>query len=194
MVAFCLLFTACTDSKTPLSDPHKSKADERLTGVWRFRGDGGEMNYYHFGRVGEKLPAAVMRVASIQHMPDGKMEQSDLLIFPSTIGGKTYLNASDGTDNQLKLLEEKGWTPATVNAYLILRYQVAGDKLTIQWIDGEAKKRAVEGGKIKGVIEKDRDGNTRVQFTDTTENLAKFVAEAGDDLFAKDMLRLERVK
>jgi hypothetical protein len=33
-----------------------------------------------------------------------------------------------------------------------------------------------------------------VLFTDTTENLAKFVAEAGDGLFSKDALRLERVK
>ena len=56
------------------------------------------------------------------------------------------------------------------------------------------KKRAVEAGKIKGVIEKDQDGNPRASFTDTTENLAKFVAEAGDGLFSTDMLRLERVK
>ena len=61
-------------------------------------------------------------------------------------------------------------------------------------MDGEAKKRAVDAGKIKGVIEKDQDGNTRVHFTDTTENLAKFVADSGDSLFSKDVLRLERVK
>ena len=53
MAAVSLLLTSCFDSKVPLSDPHKSKADDRLTGVWRFRGDSGEMNYYHFGRVGE---------------------------------------------------------------------------------------------------------------------------------------------
>lgn len=81
-----------------------------------------------------------------------------------------------------------------VNAYLILRYQVTGDRLTIQWMDGDAKKRAVEAGKIKGKIEKDQDGNARAMFTDTTENLAKLVAEAGDDLFSKDVLKLERVK
>ena len=66
--------------------------------------------------------------------------------------------------------------------------------LTLQLIDQEAKKRAVEAGKIKGMTEKDKDGNPRVHFTDTTENLAKFVAEAGDGLFSKDVLRLERVK
>jgi hypothetical protein len=37
-------------------------------------------------------------------------------------------------------------------------------------------------------------GNARAMFTDTTENLAKFVAEAGDDLFSKDVLKLQRVK
>jgi len=66
--------------------------------------------------------------------------------------------------------------------------------LTLQWIDGDAKKRAIEAGKIKGAIEKDQDGNTRFHFTDTTENLARFVAESGDTLFSKDALRLERVK
>ena len=71
---------------------------------------------------------------------------------------------------------------------------VTGNALTVQWMDGEAKKRAVEAGKIKGKIEKDQDGNARAMFTDTTENLAKFVAEAGDDLFSKDVLKLQRVK
>jgi hypothetical protein len=118
----------------------------------------------------------------------------ELLLFPTTIGDKTYLNVSDGKDAQVKLLEDKGWTAETVNAYLILRYQVTGDRLTVQWMDGEAKKRAVEAGKIKGKIEKDQDGNARAMFTDTTENLAKFIAEAGDDLFSKDVLKLERVK
>jgi len=116
MAAVSLLLTSCFDSKVPLSDPHKSKADDRLAGVWRFRGDGGETNYYHIGRVGEKLPASIVRVVSIQHLPDGKMQQSELLVFPTTIGGKTYLN------------------------------------------------------------------------------VAKFVAQAGDTLFSKDVLRLERVK
>lgn len=78
--------------------------------------------------------------------------------------------------------------------YSIFRCQVAGDTLTVQWMDGDAKKRAIEAGKIKGKIEKDQDGNDRAHFTDTTENLTKFIAKAGDDLFSKDVLKLERVK
>lgn len=195
LIAACsLLLTSCFDTRNPLSDPQKSKADERLSGAWRFRGENGEMNYYHIGHAGEKLPASVMRVFFVQHRTDGTMQSGELLIFPTSIGDKMYLNAAEANPSQLALLEEKGWTDEAINKYLILRYQITGDVLTLQLIDQEAKKRAVEAGKIKGMSEKDQDGNIRVHFTDTTENFAKFVAEAGDDLFSKDVLRLERVK
>ena len=95
VAAFSLLLTSCFDTKNPLSDPQKSKADDRLAGVWRFRGDGGEMNYYHIGHVGEKFPASVMQVVFVQHMTDGRVESDKLLIFPTTIGGKTYLNVAE---------------------------------------------------------------------------------------------------
>jgi hypothetical protein len=189
VAAFSLLLTSCFDTKNPLSDPQKSKPDDRLSGVWRFRGDGGEMNYYHIGHVAAKLPASVMQVIFVQHMTDGSIESDKLLIFPTTIGDKTYLNVAEATPSLLTQLEEKGWTNEAVNSYLILRYQITGDTLTIQWIDRDAKKRAVEAGKIKGTVEKDQG-----HFVDTTENHAKFVADAGDSLFSKDVLRLERVK
>ena len=194
MAAACLLFTSCADSTVPLSDPGKSKADERLAGVWRVRNDDGSVNDYRFAPAGDKLPASVMRVTGSSRKPDGTTEQIEpLLLFPTTLGDKTYLNVTDGTEPKVNLLE-KGWTAETVNTYLILRYQVTGDTLAIQWMDGDAKKRAVEAGKIKGKIKKDQDGNVRVHFTDTTENLTKFITAAGDDLFSKDVLKLERVK
>ena len=129
VAAVSLLLMSCIESENPLSDPQKSKPDDRLTGVWRFRGDSGEMNYYHIGHVGEKLPASVMQVIFVQHMTDGRMGSRDLLAFPTTIGDKNYLNVADIDTAQVKLLEEKELTN-----------------------------------------------------------------EAGDDLFSKDVLRLERVK
>ncbi|MHB0955021.1 MAG: hypothetical protein ACYC0X_01445 [Pirellulaceae bacterium] len=194
VAAFTLLLTSCFDSKVPLSEPQNSKPDDRLTGVWRFQGEGGELNYYHFGRIAENLPASLMRVVNAQHTPDGKIQSAELLVFPTTIGDKSYLNVAELKSSQLQPLEEKGWTDDAFNEYLILRYQIKGDVLMLQLIDQEAKKRAVEGKKIKGTIERDTDGNMRAHFTDTTENLAKFVAEAGDDIFSKNVLRLEKVK
>jgi hypothetical protein len=135
-------------------------------------------------------------VTGSSRKPDGTTEQSGpVLVFPTTIDEKTYLNVTEGTESKVKLVEEKGWTAETVNSYLIYRYQVTGDVLTVRGIDGNAKKRAIDVGKIKGKVEKYQQGsNTKVYFTDTTENLVKFMIDAGDDLFSKDVVRLERVK
>ena len=155
MAAFCLLFTSC-DSKVPLSDPNTSKADQRLTGAWRIRGETGEVS---FAPAGGKFPASVVRVAGSSRKPDGTTKQLDsLLLFPTSIGGKNYLNVptvvggkgylnSDNRDEQMKLLEEKGWTPETVSFYIFLRYQVTEDTLTLQEIDGGAKRRAIQAEK-----------------------------------------------
>ena len=53
MAATCLLFTSCIDSNVPLSDPNKSKADERLAGNWQLRNDDGSVNSYRFALAGE---------------------------------------------------------------------------------------------------------------------------------------------
>lgn len=195
LAVLCLLLTSCFDSTVPLSEPDKSEVDERLAGVWRVEGKKGEVNYYHIGRFGDSLPESVMRVVGVTHTKDGKIRSAgELLIFPTTIEGKSFLNVTGGQDQRIKLVAEQGWTPETVATYLIFRYQVTGDSLTVQGIDRAAKQRAIEGGKIKGVIEKRDHGFTKVVFTDTTENLARFVAENSDDLFSKEVVRLERVK
>ena len=95
MAAFCLLFTSCFDSKVPLSDPTESKADQRLIGVWRLRSNDGAVSYHHFGRVRGKLPASVMRMTWISHKTDGTIEQDEFLVFPTTIGDKTYLSVTE---------------------------------------------------------------------------------------------------
>ena len=184
----CLLLVGCDDSKTPLSDPAASKPDERLVGVWRFQGEHGQVTYYHIGHVGEKLPEGVMGVVGVTHR-EKKMERPfELLLFPTTLDGKTYLNVTGGKEEQIKLIEEKGWK--AVDSYFIFKYKVEGDKLLVWVMDGDAKKGAIESGKIKGVIEK----NKPAKFTDTTENLARFVAQPGDTLFPNQPIRLGRVK
>lgn len=192
-VAF-LLFAGCDDSKNPLSDPQKSKPDTRLTGVWRLRGDGGEVTYYHIGTMGDKVPASLMRVMLVTHSKNGELHPpGEMLLFPTTLGAKTYLNLAEANEQQFKLLEEEGWNPKTVGAYLLPKYRVEKNTLLVWPVDWDAKKAAIQAGKVKGVVEK-RDSGDKVMFTDTTENLARFIAEAGDSLFAKEPLRLERVK
>jgi hypothetical protein len=187
IVAAVLLLAGCGDSKNPLSDPQTSKPDERLSGVWQWTGKDGQVTYYHVGCASEKLPKGTMRVAHVQH-EKGRIESpGEFLMFPTILGEKTYLNVAAVKGQQVKLVEEKGWK--AVDSYMILKYQVDGDQLSVWAMDADAKKRAIDGGKVEGVIEK----NKPIKFTDTTENVARFVAEAGDSLFSKKPERLERV-
>lgn len=185
-VAVCLCASGC-DSKNPLSDPQTSKADERLAGVWRDRNDD---TYYHVGHAGEKFPACMMRVVSIKHNKGEVEPPGEFLIFPTVLGNKTYLNVVVGKDDKLvKSLDEKGWKAVEVESYTLYQYKFDGEKVLVYRIDGEAKEKAIKDGKVKGTAE-----NNSYRFTDTTQNLARFVQEAGDSLWnTKDPGHLERV-
>jgi hypothetical protein len=190
-----LLLAGCDDSKNPLSSPQASKPDAKLAGLWRLKDKDGNVTYYHIGVLGGKAPASVMRVVNVQHLKDGSLQEpGEFFVFPTVLGDSTYLNMG-GDQPKLKLLEEKGWTADGIDSYFILKFRIEGDTLVLRTMDREAKRKAIEGQKVKGVIETPAGpGPERIQFTDTTENLARFVSGAGDSLFSKEPLRLERVK
>ncbi len=192
LLTVCLLASGCDDSTSPLSDPQKSKPDARLAGLWRERDKDGNVTYYHVGTTGNKLPRGVMGVVQVTHLNSGDIQTPGgrLLVFPTVLGDKTYLNMTDGDQQQI---QKKGWK--SVKSYFLLKYKVEGDKLVVWRMEEDAKRQAIKAGKIKGLIEEKKDKvNTRVVFTDTTENLARFVAQAGDGLWdTKEPLQLERV-
>ena len=186
-VAACLVASGC-DSKNPLSDPLTSKADERLPGVWLNRGGDGDV-YYHVGHAGDKFPACMMRVVGIKHSKGNVEPAGEFLIFPTVLGDKNYLNVVIGRDDKLvKSLDEKGWKAADVDNYTLYRYKFDGDKLVVYGIDAEAKTKAIKSGKVTGTVE-----NNSAKFTDTTENVARLVMEAGDSLWTKEPGQLERM-
>jgi len=188
--AAILLAAGCDDSKNPLSNPQTSKADERLVGLWRERSDEGEI-YYHIGHAGKNFPSGIMRAVSVEHSK-GQVEQpEEYLLFPTVVEGKTYLNVViDGDKKQVRRLNDKGWKADLVDSYTFLRYQEDGDKLTAWVIDEDAKQKAIRGGKIKGV----EQANRPARFTDTIDNLVRFVAGAGDSLWnTKEPAHFERV-
>jgi hypothetical protein len=193
-LALCLMLTGCPDSKNPLSDLTTSKPDERLFGVWQHRWDNsGNVTYYHVGSVGKELPSGVIRVVGLAHSSNGHVRSpGEYLGFSTTLGGKTYLNLIL-SEQEAKLSEEKGLKADAIVGYSLFKYQIDGDKMKVWMMDAYAKRQAIETGKIKGVIEKGEQENHTVVFTDTTENIARYVAEAGDSLFSKEPLRLERV-
>ena len=191
-----LLCSSCDDSKTPLSDPQQSKPDAGLVGTWRFREKSGQVLYYHIGRIPGKLPQSVMRLIGINFSKENNLESpAEMLLFPTQIGDRRYLNAAGVEDpEKLKAMEEKGFNPPDIGGYWLLAYRLEKDAMTVWPMDAAAKKRAIEAGKVKGQISKGESGYETVRFTDSSENLARFVAEAGDSLFVKEPLHLERIK
>ena len=186
----CLLITGCGDSTVPLSDASKASPDKRLIGLWQHRHQNG-VTYYHVGRLGGKAPEGVMRVVIVSHPNSCELQEPhQLLAFRSDVGGHSYLNIASVTPEQLASILKEGWRAGLLDSYFLLRYRVDGDALLVWTMNNKAKRKAIEGGKIKGEIK----DTTFIEFTDTTENLAQFVAATGDELFSKDVVRLERVK
>ena len=192
IVLAVLLLVGCEDSKNPLSDPTTSKPDERLLGVWRVGVSQGADVYYHIGHAGKEFPKGVLRVVEVTHS-EGNVDTVECLAFPTTLDGKTYLNFVDD-EKQVKLMDEKGWKAGVVKSYTFVKYQLDGDTLEVWLIDEAAKEQAIKSGKVKGV----NPWNSVASFTDTTENVGRFITDAGDSMWeTKERLgdtgQLERV-
>lgn len=187
LVCVALLFLpGCEDTKNPLSDPKQSKPDEGLVGLWR----GDDKVYYHVGHAGKMFPKGWLRVVAVPQNETDVDPPSEYLVFPTRLGDKTYLNMVND-EELVKRLDEDGWTTDAVDCYTLWKYKLDGGKLVMWIMDEEPKEHAIKSGKIKGAIEE----NKLARFTDTTENVARFVTEAGDGLWnTKEPGRFERVE
>ena len=191
-VAVCLLLASCEDSNSPLSDPEKATPEAKLSGIWRGRAKNGDVTYYHVGRAGGKLPEGVMRVVGLTHSKDGKLRRPalEMLAFSTRIDDNSYLNVTILSSEQAASLSKSGWRAGAVKVYWIIKYQLQGDTLVLQFMDRDAKRQAIEAGKIKGIVE----GHKAV-ITETTEGFRRFIAAGdGKDLFSKKVVKLERVE
>lgn len=190
MALVCLLLSSCEDSKNPLSDPEKAAPDAEFVGVWRSANDG-SADYYHVAAAGGKLPAGVLRMISVSHAKNGVLARpGEMLAFSTILGEDRYLNVASIDDKELDQFEKAGWKPELVKGYFIIKYQVQGDTLKLWTMERDARRKAIESGKIKGTIDK-----KTVLFTDTTENLAALLASPdGISLFDKEASTCERVK
>lgn len=195
----CLLLASCVDSDNPLSDPKQAAVDPGLLGVWRVKEKDGEVTYYHVGQAGKNFPAGMLRVKAIKHEENSVLphpDNSDLLAFSTTLGNNHYLNVTGLGADQIETMGDSPWEPTMADGYFLFKYEIHADKLTIAGMDAQQKKAAIKAGKIKGTTE-----DNKVLITDTTDNLARFIAAADQDkLFptkeasGESIPMLERVK
>jgi hypothetical protein len=192
----CLLMTSC-DSKEPISDPQTANIDPALLGVWRTTNKDGSVEYQQVGRAGGKLSEGILRTIGVNHRKDRSLsDPEDFLFFCSEVGKSRFLNViMTNQEKDIDKLQESGWNAKFVGGYWFAKYEVQGDTLTVWGVDDNAKRRAIEKGTIKGKIEKDKNGNESVYFTDSSKNLAIFLASPGGaKLFDKEPIRYRRVK
>jgi hypothetical protein len=201
IAVFGVMFAGCMAiSDQPLSDPAKSAVDEKLFGFWLVKDDGRGRDVWVFGRapaVGKNDPPGLMRMASVRISPKDEVDEpGSMLIFPSQIGGNSYFNV---IDEKMFNASTKNWHTAKL-AYLLAKYRVTGDRLEIWSGNYSRVGAAIDKGLVKGEVTREKDGKVKTaKLTDTTENLAKFLQNGGDEaLFGGDpsfvltRVRLER--
>ena len=136
-----------------------------------------------------------MRIVTVNHCKGYVAPAAgEVFAFATAIGGKNYLNVVMLDKEAVQRLDENGGKLAdSVDGYKLLKYQIDGDKLLIWQMDEGAEAQAIKAGKVKGV--KGDGPENPAKITDSTENVARFVAAAGDSLWQKkEMMRLERIK
>ena len=178
--AASLLLAGCLpESNNPLSTPANSTIDSRLEGIYAQRREknddelGGWHFHYHGAKAGpngQPHTTPWLEVLSVSHVKDGGLKGDAYRALTTHIGVHDYLSFFE-----LGAGADKG--KATL--YSFARYEVnwAGD-LRVWMANSEAFAQAINSGKLRGTVKHQKTGDD-VMLTDSTENLAAFVA-AGD--------------
>jgi hypothetical protein len=190
------LLPACIPyATTPLSDPDKAKLDERLCGRWSHTNTDGETSTWTIGKPKrDGAPAGLMVAVSVWCDKNHEVDFGDACFFPTVLGDHSYMNVIKFDD--VERMEARKWDMAKVTRYTFVRYRVEGDTLTIWLMDDKPVAEAIQAGRLKGTVEKEKKsfGKT-VTITDTTDNLIRFVKAEAKALFPdEDRMVLTRIK
>jgi hypothetical protein len=178
--AAILLFAGgLPESKNPLSTPANSTIDSRLEGIFvqRREKSDDELGGWHFhyhgfkaGPNGQPRATPWLEVLSVAHVKDGGLKGDAYRALTTRIGVHDYMSFFE-----LGSGADKG----RATLYSFARYEVswAGD-LRVWMANSEAFAQAIKSGKLHGTVKREKMADD-IMLTDSTENLAAFVA-AGD--------------
>jgi hypothetical protein len=178
LVAFLLATcSSCIESTNPASSPDTASVDKRLIGFWVDTD-----NKQHWIAIGKnnlpKTPKGVMTGVSAELTKDGAFDGGPITFFVTKLGSNTYANVPQAQNGEMML--------EGVKSYSIIKYTVTDDVLTMILADDRFVKKEVEAGRIKGMS---------ATITDSTENLATWIAVNDERLFpSKDVLKFNRLK
>lgn len=204
--SLAVALSSCVESENPLSDPDRSVPDPEIYGTW-VRQNGGFTEILMIGRAGEvtqykdDVPAGLMRSISIATGSEGFVAESENnTFFVSTFRRDRYLNIIPypGGDVFDRSGNKKVWDKHRIRSYVLQKYQVTADKLTVWSGDQKIVARVIEGGTLKGTVTRDQDKRdkpvTSARLTDTTAHLAKYIENGGGAVLFPDSKKIEYVR
>ena len=208
-VALLLCVTSCVESRSPLSNPSTCTPDEDIIGLWVSENQDGSRRVVLVGKkntmdlVGS--PNGIMCMGYADFDKNGHLISTEATntFFVSTIGTEKFMNrfklgeaTKQITTPDKKVV--KVWNPEGVKEYTLFKYEATKDKLVI-W-RGDPNQRAlatlIDNGKLLGSVTWDdkKEYPTKLELTDSTEGLTKFLLGGGSAQLFPDKVRLPDTK
>lgn len=184
-----LALTACWPiSVNPIKGTGATLADPKLAGVWEGRfgdpdekGDG--TTFIHFLPKADEGYGAL----TIKHGADSESGWASYAITTAEVKGTSYMNV------RLLSSDDKAGDPTFAQFFTFVRYEVSDTTLDIFTIDEAKVIAAIEGGKLKGEVEK-RQFTTDVKITAESAEIDAFLAASDPKtLFSEHLVHVTRL-
>lgn len=171
---------------SPLSDPEKARPDERLCGMWKATERDEFSSYSAFlfiGKVGRQgVPAGIMEAMAMETDANKSVRDMSLYFFTTSAADDRYANFF--LEEAINPDKTPAWNKKNMRSFVLYKYKVEEDKLTIWGMNDDGVEDAVRSGQVKGKIE---EGNTKTVTLTDGEDLLRYLKGGGDKkLFKED--------
>ncbi|MGM0442342.1 MAG: hypothetical protein ACQEQC_07975 [Elusimicrobiota bacterium] len=191
IIMVSLLLGGCVDSEKPVISLLEAEPAGELLGFWKANWGRKQDIYFQIGEAGGEFPENTLRVEMITRKDDGTLDlQSEVMVFAAgTVGNLSLLNGTPVGRDLFKDIFENGWQPDTSNNYMIFKYAVDEDEVSLYFMENKLKRELIKSGKIEGEIV---DGNSKI--TVSSEKLKEFLKTGdGRDVFSEEPLKMTRL-
>lgn len=173
ILTMALVFSACeTVFLNPLSNLREAKPDNRLPGKWISKDEKYNGAYIRFdGSANLETNISAFGGETQEQYPAFTM-------YTTKIGKHTYMNLNPADEDR-----DKG--------YLIVRYAIEGNQLTVWILDPDKVKAAIAQGKLKGTS---APGFGTTTVSDTSKNIAAYLESDADGELFQHAWRFEKVE
>jgi len=172
LLAILPLFAGCgvVVSKNPLSSPHGAVRDKRLEGMWRVE-DGKGVYRYVFIAYNPAGNGVIYQLEKTGTSGPG-LSTATYVFFVTRTPKDNFLNIREGAPNN-----QLASTVTGSGAYMFAEYHFTwlGQLSYSMVAASDAFGNAIDSGKLKGKVERDKNKVTDVLLTDSSKHILDFI-------------------